>query len=243
MNSTTRILGVDIRNVTKAQAIAMMDGWIRARDHRPRQVFIVNAHTLNLAYTDAGYRNVLNAGDAVFGDGTGVRLAARLKGVRMVDNLVGTDLVPEFIEATLPQAYSYFLLGGTQETAAKAAGCLEKLFAGIRIAGYHGGYINSEQSRGVVRTINDSGADVLLVAMGNPLQERWIYDHREQLKVPVSIGVGGLFDHWAGNLKRAPLWVRRFGVEWLQILAQQPGRKWRRYVLGNPAFLYRALRG
>ena len=76
--------------------------------------------------------------------------------------------------------------------------------------------------------------------MGNPLQEQWIHDHRAALRVPVSIGVGGLFDHWGGNLRRAPLWVRRLGFEWLQILLQQPGRKWRRYLLGNPKFLARA---
>ncbi len=242
MNSTVRILGVGVRNTTKTEAIALMDGWASSDERETRQVFIVNAHTLNLAYTDADYREVLNSGDVVFGDGTGVRMAARLKGVRMLDNLVGTDLVPDFIEATLDRGYRYYLLGGTPDTAARASAKLQTLYPGIRIVGHHGGYVDAELSRELVSDINASSADVLLVAMGNPLQECWIHDHHTALRVPVCVGVGGLFDHWAGNLKRAPMWVRRMGVEWLQILAQQPGRKWRRYVLGNPAFLYRALR-
>jgi len=82
---------------------------------------------------------------------------------------------------------------------------------------------------------------VLLVAMGNPRQESWIHQHRAALRVPISIGVGGLFDHWAGRLRRAPGWVRELGIEWMQILLQQP-HKWRRYVLGNPKFLARAVR-
>mgnify|MGYP003349334003 CR=1 FL=1 len=83
---------------------------------------------------------------------------------------------------------------------------------------------------------------LLLVGMGNPLQETWIDRWRERLGVPVAIGVGGLFDHWGGNLRRAAPWVRRLGIEWVQILLQQPGRKWRRYLVGNPLFLARALR-
>jgi N-acetylglucosaminyldiphosphoundecaprenol N-acetyl-beta-D-mannosaminyltransferase len=81
----------------------------------------------------------------------------------------------------------------------------------------------------------------LLVGMGNPLQERWIHDHEAALDVPVMMAVGGLFDHWAGNLRRAPAFVRRLGFEWLQLLLQQP-HKFPRYALGNPMFLARTAR-
>lgn len=90
----------------------------------------------------------------------------------------------------------------------------------------------------MIEKINVARPDLLLVGMGNPRQEYWIHAHKAKLRVPVCIGVGGLFDHWAGNLKRAPLWVRRQGFEWLQILLQQPF-KWRRYLVGNPKFLIR----
>ncbi|WP_414566746.1 MULTISPECIES: WecB/TagA/CpsF family glycosyltransferase [unclassified Anabaena] len=101
----------------------------------------------------------------------------------------------------------------------------------------HDGYLKEEETIKVIAEINSLQPHLLLVGMGNPLQEYWLAKNRNQLKVPVCVGVGGLFDHWGGNLKRAPLWVRRLGFEWLQILLQQPGKKWQRYLIGNPKFL------
>ncbi len=238
--ATLPIFGVRVANVTQQEAIDMMASWVHARD-RARAVFIANAHTLNLACEEPGYRAVLNAAEIVFGDGTGVRWAARLKGVRMKANLVGTDLLPAFMQATRERGYRYFLLGGAEGTAARAAARLERSVAGIRIAGVHAGYFGAGTASRVVEVINAARPDLLLVAMGNPRQERWIHEHRAELRVPLCVGVGGLFDHWAGNLRRAPRWVRRLGVEWCQLLLQQP-HKWRRYLLGNPKFIVRALR-
>jgi N-acetylglucosaminyldiphosphoundecaprenol N-acetyl-beta-D-mannosaminyltransferase len=108
------------------------------------------------------------------------------------------------------------------------------------LAGFHSGYFEPAQTAEVVRKINASRPHLLLVGMGNPRQEIWIHQHREALQVPVCIGVGGLFDHWGGNLKRAPQWVRQRGFEWFQLMLQQP-HKWRRYLLGNPKYLMRVL--
>src|SRR5262249_7464482 len=111
----------------------------------------------------------------------------------------------------------------------------------VSIAGHRHGYVAPGETLDVVATINRAAPDMLLVAMGNPLQERWLHDHLPTLRVSASVGVGGLFDHWAGKLHRAPLWIRRLGMEGVQMLPQQP-HKWRRYVLGNPKFIVRALR-
>lgn len=235
------LLGVSVSNVTRPEAVATMLGWIDRGDGRARRVCLVNAHTLNLAWEDAGFRAVLEHADAVYGDGSGVRLAARLRGARMRDNLVGTDLVPDLFAAAHGRDLACYLLGGTGETAARAAAWLQSAFPSLRVVGYRDGYVWSEDSAAVVERINGSGAQVLLVAMGNPLQEQWLAMHQGALTVPICIGVGGLFDHWAGTLRRAAPWVRRLGIEWLQILLQQP-HKWRRYLLGNPRFVMRALR-
>jgi N-acetylglucosaminyldiphosphoundecaprenol N-acetyl-beta-D-mannosaminyltransferase len=233
-----RLLGVAVTDASTAEAVALMTTWVEAR--RPtRAVFIVNAHTLNLACEDPDYRRVLNSADVVFGDGTGVRLAARRCGVMLKDNLVGTDLVPALMRAHVAAGYRYFLFGGTPATVTRAAAQVQLAIPGVCIAGHHDGYPTDVAE--VVAMIHRARTDVLLVAMGNPLQERWIAAHRHALDVPLCIGVGGLFDHWAGNLRRAPRWVRQLGAEWVQILAQQP-HKWRRYVLGNPRFLWRVLR-
>lgn len=239
--ATVDLLGVRVTNATKSQAVWLMEGWVRGGDRRAHLVFIANAHTLNLAWEDTRYRRVLDAADVVFADGTGARLAARCRGVRLWDNLVGTDLVPEFFRATAHRRYRYFLLGGRPGTPERASALLRKDFPGIEIAGSHHGYIEGNDVARVVALVNRARPDVLLVGMGNPRQELWLDRHRAVLDVPVAIGVGGLFDHWAGTLRRAPQWVRRLGAEWVQILVQQP-HKWRRYLLGNPCFVYRALR-
>jgi len=238
--TTAEVLGVRIANLTQSEAIEQIESVVRSGDGASRGLYIVNAHTLNLAFEDRAYRSVLNGGYAVYGDGTGVRWAARARGVRMRDNLVGTDLVPALFERTAGREYRYFLLGSTEETIERAAAYAEQRFPGWNLAGYHHGYV-IDDSAAAIEKINEARPHVLLVGMGNPLQERWIHDHIHELRVPLAIGVGGLFDHWGGTLERAPLWVRRLGVEWLQILLQQP-HKWRRYLVGNWKFLARVPR-
>jgi len=235
------VLDIPITNLSQEAAVALIRHWVAARDGCSRSIFIANAHTLNLASERPGYRDTLRHADVVFGDGTGVRLAARLRGVRMCANLVGTDLVPRLMAESLSDGVRYYLLGAGADTVGRAVRSLEERIPGIAIAGFHHGFVDGAASREVVERINAARPGVLLVAMGNPLQEEWITRHLPDLRVPVSIGVGGLFDHWAGNLVRAPHWIRRAGFEWLQILLQQPRKKWRRYMLGNPKFIARAL--
>ena len=236
------VLGVRIANLHTIEAVALMQKLIWRDDPRARAIYIVNAHTLNLACDSPEYRAVLNGADAVFGDGTGVRWAARWQGKKMIDNLVGTDLVPFFFANTLEQRYRYFLLGSQSDILEKAVRHVTDLVPGLDVVGFHHGHYPAADHSHVLDAINDARPDVLLVAMGNPVQERWIHDNRTQLtNVRLAIGVGGLFDHWGGALTRAPRWVRRNGFEWVQLMLQQP-HKWRRYLIGNPKFLARVAR-
>ncbi|MDY0170520.1 MAG: WecB/TagA/CpsF family glycosyltransferase [Thermoguttaceae bacterium] len=233
------ILGVGITDVTRARAVQLIYEMIDAYNGQSQSVFFVNAHTLNLATTDRSYREILNAGSTVFGDGTGVRWAARMKGIHLRDNLNGTDLVPELL-GCMP-GRRYYLLGSDPETIRRAAAVAEMHFPNWTLAGFHHGYLAyAGASAEVVRQISAARPDVLLVGMGNPRQERWIHEHQSQLRVPVCMGIGGLFDFWAENVSRAPQWLRRIGHEWIWRLFQQPSDKARRYLLGNPLFLLRA---
>jgi N-acetylglucosaminyldiphosphoundecaprenol N-acetyl-beta-D-mannosaminyltransferase len=146
------------------------------------------------------------------------------------------------LAATGDRSHSYFLLGGQPSIIERAAEVAAKTFPGWEQSGFHHGHLNDPHlAASVIRQINRARPDVLLVGMGNPLQERWIHEHRGQLDVPLCIGVGGLFHYWAGDLRRSPRWLRRLGAEWLGILLQQP-HKARRYLLGNPLFLWRIFR-
>ncbi len=234
------VLGVNITDLTLLEAIELLHERIRMRSSSRRawRVYFANANTLNHACDDPSFREVLNGADHVFGDGTGVRWAARAKGVRLRGNVNGTDLVPALFAAFAGRGYRFFLLGSTPELIDRAALRAEALFSGWTLAGAHHGYPSEQESAELVRRINEARPDVLLVGMGHPVQERWIKEHAHALNVPVCMAVGGLFEYWTGHLARAPLWMRRVGMEWIHIMLRQP-HKMRRYLLGNPRFLAR----
>ncbi len=211
-------------------------------DGHAHSVYIANAATTNLCYENPAYRDCINRGHLVLNDGTGVGLAARWQGQPFTHNHVGTDLIPRVCDNGQDWGLRVFLLGGADGVAERAARTLSDRFPAIVIAGCHHGYVCHHDDERVCRIVNDACPHLLLVAMGNPLQEMWIDRNLSRLDRGVAVGVGGLIDHLAGNLRRAPLWVRAAGCEWVQILLQQP-HKWKRYILGNPLFIYRMTLG
>ena len=237
---TRHVFGVPILDVSMRDALALCVEAMQTRSGSARSLFFVNAHTLNLAWADPSFCRALCASDWVFGDGTGVRWAVRfLHGERLRDNVNGTDLVPALLGRDL--GLRYYLLGGSADAIERAAAYARTAFPGWQLVGHHHGYLFGDASDSVVEKINASRPHLLLVGMGNPKQELWIRAQLPRLAVPLCVGVGGLFDYWAGDLVRAPAWLRRLGFEWLHLLLAQP-RKFRRYVFGNPLFLARLAR-
>jgi N-acetylglucosaminyldiphosphoundecaprenol N-acetyl-beta-D-mannosaminyltransferase len=241
-SSILPVFGVPVTDVSMEHALGLLQNMLHAQPRRAHSVYFVNAHTLNNACDNADYRNVLKSADRVFGDGTGVRWAARiLHGVSLKDNVNGTDLVPLMFSRWRDRGLRYFLLGNTPERIEIAAKRAQEMFPGWELAGCHTGYLGEGDHAAVIEKINASGADLMLVGMGNPKQEQWIHDHLGELTVPLCLATGGLFDYWVGDLVRAPKWVRRLGYEWLHLLSRQP-HKAGRYLIGNPKFLARVLR-
>jgi N-acetylglucosaminyldiphosphoundecaprenol N-acetyl-beta-D-mannosaminyltransferase len=234
---TLRLMGVKVTDVGFDSAVARLAAGL---DHpRRRALYFVNAHTLNLAARDASFRDTLNRAEVVFGDGTGVRWAARARGLKLRANLNGTDLVPALLDAR--PGTRVFLLGSTEARIGKAAEAFRARFPECELVGAHHGYVQDEAaSRAVVATINAARPEVVLVGMGNPLQERWIERWKSGLDANLCIAVGGLLEYWTGALDRAPGWMRRSGIEWVHIMLRQPWKAWR-YLAGNPAFIARLL--
>lgn len=233
-----RLLGVRFDRIPRGAVLERIESAFGRRE--ARKIYIANAHTLNLAWSDPDFRDVLNGADLLLNDGSGVQMAARLAGRPFPDNLVGTDLTPLVCARAAARGVGVFLLGGRPGVPERAAARLVALVPGLRVCGSHHGYIDAGDSERIRRLINGSGAGLLLVALGNPLQESWIHRHAPHLSVDVCLGIGGLIDHLAGRLRRAPPWMRRLGIEWVHILIGQP-HKWRRYLVGNPLFVARAL--
>ena len=161
-------------------------------------------------------------------------------GAQFPDNLNGTDFTPYYLQHSRHRLRIY-LLGGKRGVVERAATLITETCPWHEVVGSHEGYFPHSEDGLVASTISASGAEVLLVAMGNPDQELWLRTNFDVTGCRLGFAVGALFDFIAGEVQRAPVWVRTARLEWVYRLAQEPGRLWRRYVLGNPMFMLRIL--
>ncbi|WP_347302197.1 WecB/TagA/CpsF family glycosyltransferase [Croceibacterium sp. TMG7-5b_MA50] len=227
-----RILDVDVAVLQQADAIALVQ---QAVAQQSGAVFaFCNAHTANLARSDAALRTAL-AQATVFNDGIGVDLASELLyHTPFPDNLNGTDLTPTLL-ASLPAGTPVFLLGSAPGVAEKA-GALLADHHGITVAGTYHGFFAEADEAALAERIRASGAQLVIAAMGNPRQEVWATRNAKQLGMPV-LCVGAFLDFTARVVSRAPAVVRRLRLEWTWRLLLEPQRMARRYLVGNATFL------
>ena len=234
------ILGLPVDNVKMDEAIRLM--LTPRADGRARQVSFLNVDCVNKAAVDTDYCSVLSGSDLRLGDGIGLRIAGRILKSEIRENVNGTDLFPRLCAKLEQTGESLFLLGGRPGVPEQVAAWIGANHPGLRVAGARHGYFNASEEAGIVETINASGVAVVLVALGAPRQEKWIHAHAGELTVKAAAGVGGLFDFYSGRIPRAPQWLREMGLEWAYRLYQEPGRMWRRYLVGNVIFLARVMR-
>lgn len=232
---TRAVLGIDVVAASTADAVAALDARLD-RGERVKLAFL-NAHTSNLARADDGYRATL-AGFTVLNDGIGLDLGSLLlHGSPFPANLNGSDFVPAYL-ATTARKHRLYLLGARPGVAEEAAARLLELAPAHELAGVQHGYFDAERTDEVVAAVRASGATLLLVALGNPVQERFIEAHAEATGVELAAGIGALLDFLSGRIDRAPMLFRRLRVEWVWRLLREPRRMWRRYIVGNARFLY-----
>ena len=231
------LLDIPIANVTMHRALEMIGTAMDGPDIS--EMHFVNAHCINVAAKNSAYLAILQQSKAVFADGTGIRKAGAKLGHPIVDNVNGTDLFPLLASECKRTGKKLFLLGGKPGVAQKSAQWAEAHAQGEVIAGFHDGFFTEEETQAVLDEINASKADMLLVAMGVPRQELWLHANLAKLQVQVVMGVGGLFDFYSGTISRSPVWMRKMGIEWVWRLMMEPRRMWKRYIIGNIAFLWR----
>ena len=238
--STVRTLqGVDFEPLTLEAAVNLLDWHVCTK--RPLKIAIANAHTLNIVRKDTRARSML-AHFLVFNDGIGIDLASRWRyGEGFPANLNGTDFIPSYLQRS-SQKLRVFMLGAQPHVVSGAFAAARQRFPQHEWTGFRDGYFHPDDEAGLIAEIRSARADLLLVAMGNPLQELWIERCAAATGATLCVGVGALFDFLSGEVDRAPLWLRRIKLEWLYRLVQEPGRMWRRYLIGNATFLWHAWR-
>jgi N-acetylglucosaminyldiphosphoundecaprenol N-acetyl-beta-D-mannosaminyltransferase len=200
------------------------------------QVATVNLDFLVRAQRHAGLREVLGRTEINVADGMPVVWLSRLVGRPVPCRVAGADMAPLLVAEAAAQGAGVFLLGGEHGVAEEAAGRLRREHPGLRSIDWHEpprAPLDDMDNERLVHLVADSGADLLLVALGNPKQELWIDRYRHRLPaVTVAIGVGCVFDLWAARVHRAPVWMQRSGLEWLHRLVAEPRRLAGRHATG-----------
>ncbi|MEO6200347.1 MAG: WecB/TagA/CpsF family glycosyltransferase [Cryobacterium sp.] len=230
------VVGVQVDALTMGQVVEKILDW---SDTTSIHVAVgVNAHVCNLAAADRVLGGDLAISDLNYADGQSVVWAARFLGHRIPERVATTDLIYPLAVACAQRDKKIFLYGGKPGVAEQAAAVLSAAAPGLRTES-RDGYVTLEETTRLIREINASGASILLVGLGDPLQQRWVSLHRGELTVPVVLTCGGLFDHTSGAHRRAPAWLIASGLEWFWRFLLEPRRLAKRYLLGNPAFLLR----
>lgn len=234
-----RVLGVRVDMVQIPDVVDQMARWIEIKSGKCHHIVNTGMHGIMVAHRDPDFKAVLNSCDLFFPDGISVISIARLRGYSLRKKGTGPEMMREFCRVANDKGYSSFFYGDTSETLRLLAQNFKREFPNLKIAGAYSPPfrpLTPEEDDEIVGTINSSGADVLWVALGCPTQERWIFEHKDRLNVPVAAGVGAYFKFHSGQVKRAPAWLGNSGFEWLWRLSREPRRVWRRVLIDGPQF-------
>jgi N-acetylglucosaminyldiphosphoundecaprenol N-acetyl-beta-D-mannosaminyltransferase len=232
-----RVLGVKVNAIQIPQVVAQIERWIAQRS-ASHYIAVTGMHGVTEAQHDSYFKQILNAADMVVPDGMPLVWLGRRHGHRMERRVYGPEMMQTFCRETSDK-YRHYFYGGAEGVPELLAETLQREY-GVQVAGKYSPPfrpLTKEEDEEVIARINASEADVLWIGLSTPKQERWMYEHRDRLRVPVVAGVGAAFDLNTGRLQQAPRWMRENGLEWSFRLMMEPRRLWRRYLVYGSQFV------
>lgn len=238
MKDTVTILDVPFSTYSLEQTVEVLMQTVQKEMSKPFHLITGNPEIVLKHQEDAELRQIIAEADFITPDGVGILLAAKWQGSPLPERVTGVDLLINLLEAGNHTGLSFYFLGAKEETSKLAVDNISKEYPNVKIAGRHHGYFNENEEEIILTHIEQTRPDIVIVALGAPLAEKWIYNHRDRLKTKVTFGVGGSLDIIAGTVKRAPMLWQKLNIEWLHRLLSQPSR-WRRQLV-LPVFAYRA---
>ncbi|HYE83289.1 MAG TPA: WecB/TagA/CpsF family glycosyltransferase [Clostridia bacterium] len=233
MREQVEIVGIKIDNVNMDEAAGILAEYLDM--DICSMVFTPNSEILLEAVKDREFEGVLNNGQLVVPDGIGVMIASKFYGTPVKERVAGIDLMMRLMKIADSRGKSVYLLGGKEGVAEEAAIKLTESYSRLRIAGTRNGYFGEDSEEKLIAEINSSNADILIVALGAPKQEKFIYKHRDKLKARIAMGVGGSLDILSGRSQRAPEFYQKAGLEWFYRLMKEPRRIGR--IMKLPKFI------
>lgn len=235
------LFNTKIHNLTMQETVEYIDSAIF--EHKHIHYADLNAGKIVDIQEDIHLRKSINTADIINADGQAVVWASKLLGKPIKERVAGVDLMDNLIRMAAEKKYKVYLLGAKEEVVSRLKNLYTEQYGKELVAGYRNGYFKEEDEEEIVKDIVDSGAQLLFVAITSPIKENFLYRHRKALRnVNFIMGVGGSFDVFAGEVKRAPVWMQKIGMEWFYRFLQEPKRMWRRYLVGNSKFIYLVLK-
>lgn len=234
---TCNILGVNINVITMQETKEYICSNLEAL--KGQYICVSNVHTTVMAHDDEVYRNVQNSAALRLPDGRPLSVAEAKRGFKEAKRVTGPDLMGELFAESADNRLRHFFYGSTEDTLKQLELKLKEKYPDIIIAGMYSppfGTVSAEDDDEHIKMINDARPDIVWVGLGAPKQERWMYYHMNRINA-LMIGVGAGFDYYAGNIKRAPLWMQKCSLEWLYRLMQDPKRLAKRYLSTNLRFI------
>ena len=239
---TISILGIPIGAVDMPLTLATLDAWIKER--KSRYVCATDVYNVTSARTNARHKAALLGADLIVPDGTPLTWIGRLRGNRQIKRVCGPDLLFAACEHPQAKGWRHYFYGGAEGVADQLAEKLKKRYPGLKVAGTECPPfrpLTDEETDRMVDRVERAGTDIMWIGLGCPKQELWMHDHVHRFKGVVLIGVGAAFDFHTGRVARAPLWMQKFGLEWLHRLVSEPKRLWKRYLVYAPRFIFLSL--
>jgi N-acetylglucosaminyldiphosphoundecaprenol N-acetyl-beta-D-mannosaminyltransferase len=234
-----RVLGAPVHAVQIPEVVELMEGWIRDRE-AGKFIAVTGMHGVSESVRDPEFRRILDAASLVVPDGMPLVWLGRSQGYdKMKRRVYGPEMMETFCRQTADR-YRHFLYGGAEGVPEQLADVLRQRF-GVRVVGMYSPPfrpLTEEEKTGVIERIREAEPDILWVGLSTPKQERWMYEYRDRLNVPVLVGVGAAFDFHTGRVKQAPRWMQENGLEWLFRLISEPKRLWRRYLIQGSGFAW-----
>lgn len=221
-NKSVLIMDINFLNATRAD---FLNEHLFPRLNRQEKTFVVTANPeiVMKAREDASYKQIIQSADYIVPDGAGILMAAKYMKQPLKERITGIELILDLLAYAQQQGLSCYFLGAKETVNEKAVSEMKNKFPDLRIAGHHHGFFDLDDPA-IVAAVVKSNADIVLVALGLPRQEKWITKHMDHFNKGLFIGVGGSFDVLAGEVKRAPEFWIKLNLEWLYRLLKQPYR-------------------
>lgn len=237
---SVEMLGIVIHPLTMAETVEAVDGYIKQK--KPLHLMGVNADKINLCYDDERIKDIVNSSGIVNADGASVVLAGKFLGVDIPERVAGIDLMQELLVLAENQKYSVYFLGAKQEILDNMLVNFKERFPKLRVIGSRNGYFSDELLNEIENEIRLLSPDIVFIGITSPKKEYIVDQFLSNGLSSVFMGVGGSFDVLSGHIKRAPIWMQKYNLEWLYRVANEPKRLFKRYFVGNMIFISRVIK-